>query len=250
MIPTDNGYRLAIAALLTAWIFKLPATAQDPSTLLIPAQANSTDQKTESATDPPPTSNDGATESLTTLRNRVTQSQLPDEEKKSLIEAISQAEASLSGAASLEKSAAEYQASLDSIPERTAKANHQLEDLTDFESSVADDAGLEELEAMLPQLSTQLATAKNDLSKAETSTSLASKRRQEIETDITKIEQQLSDVRSQIESSPAAPSSFEDEVQRETLLASEKQLAAQLSALRNEEALIEAEAAAGDTQAA
>lgn len=240
----DNGHRYAVFVFSVLLTISVCVTSSAQTPLPIPP-ANPAGQ---SDTPEPEQSPASSGSDLTTLRNRVTQSQLPDEEKAALTETISQAEASLAGAASLDTAAAEFQKGLQTLDQRAQQIKEQLEELKDFKPTGVADSTLEQLEAMLPPLTSQLATAKADLATAETAAALASERRQEIEALAPTVEQNLADRRTQIEASPTGTVSLAEETKREKTVAEEKQLAAQLSALRNEAALIDAESAAGLAQ--
>ncbi len=234
-------------ALLIALVLTPRAMAQNPLSPMTPsAQATSSGDK-------PPVTNGGTevapvSEAYATLENQINQSQLADTEKAALLASLSQASGKQTAAAGFEMAAAGFQQSLESLGQSVEQAKKELQDLTDFAPSLPSDPTLKELEGMLPPLVTQLATAKSDLTAAESAAAFESKRRQDLQTIIPDIEQQLADQRAALDGMPATNLSLADQVQREVAVAEERRLAAQLDSFRREAALLDAQAAAASAQ--
>ena len=236
-----------VAVFLAVILAVVQASGQVPFPPGMPApqQSNSNSNPSTVASQSPPVA---VNEELTTLRNGISQSQLAEEEKAALMGSVAATEATLASAAELEQSAQKFEASLTSLPQRTEQAKQNLVELKNYQPSLADDVTLEALETMLPQLTSQLSTAKTDLAKIESAAALAIKRRQEIEANIPVLQQQLTEIRNQIESATGSELALADQVQREDNKATASRLANQLNSIRNEAALIDAESAADIAQ--
>ncbi|MDF1844675.1 MAG: mechanosensitive ion channel [Rubripirellula sp.] len=235
------------AALLVLFLPFSLADAQVPipPTALAPQQPVSNGKPTA---EPTQQSAVPANEELTTLRNGITQSQLTEEEKAALLATVARTQSALASAAEFDRSAQDFKALLDSLPHRTEQAKQKLADPEEPQAGLQVEDTLEALEAILPQLTSQLATAKSDLARIESAAAVSIKRRQEIEVNIPLVQEQLTKVRDQLESKPAAEPTLADQVRREDREATANQLANQLISLQNEAALIDAESTADISQ--
>ncbi len=168
------------AALLVLFLPFSLADAQVPipPTALAPQQPDSNGKP---AAQPTQQSAVPANEELTTLRNGITQSQLTEEEKAALLATVARTQSALASAAEFDRSAQDFKALLDSLPQRTEQAKQKLADPEEPQAGLQVEDTLEALEAILPQLTSQLATAKSDLARIESAAAVSIKRRQEIE---------------------------------------------------------------------
>lgn len=181
-----------------------------------------------------------------TLRNRVGQSELADEEKAKILEVIDQAESQAAEAQARRVADASNQAAMAELPNRVESATADLQSLRAFEPEPSPNQDLAELEARLTALEGQLSTAKEGLVETDTAVAAASQRRAEIESELPKLEKQLAERRAQIETAKAntAPTLMAEATLAE-LTASESLLQATIAAMKSELALIDAESAAG-----
>ncbi len=181
-----------------------------------------------------------------TLRGRVTQSALADEEKTRILEVLTQAESQAKEADAKRAIAEQNQAAIKTVPNQVAAAKLELEKLKEFQPQPSPSQVLVELETRLTTLDGRLATAKEELAKADSSIAEITKRRSEIEAVLPNLEKQLLERKSQIESAQAEPgASLAVEVALAELVASEGLLQATIDAMRSESALIDTEAAVG-----
>ncbi len=180
------------------------------------------------------------------LRNRVTDAELSEEEKKAILAHLSRAESQTKEAVAKREVAAAFQGSLASLENRVGAAKDELKSLQDFQPQPVQSQSLPELEALLTKINSELATAKQAVSDAESVATRAPQKLRELETEIPGLDSQLAACRSLLDSTAVtAEPSLDLEARKLELAATEQLLLAALEASRNEAALIKAETTSG-----
>ena len=182
---------------------------------------------------------------LASLRSRLEQSQLDDEQKQTVLKAIEQSESQAQEAASQAAMAVQRAEALKTVAARAEESKQELNRLNNFQPQTFDET-LPELEARLATMDSELTTAKQAAADAESAMAQSTKRRREIETQIPELEKKLADRKSQtVPLSSATGTTLLAEANHVESIEAEKLLEARITALRSEIALIEAESAAG-----
>ena len=203
------------------------------------------------ATPQEPTKTGQAPNPLETLRNRVSQSELVEEEKLRILEVVAQAESQTSEAVTKNSMAEANRRALETVSARLESAKSELDALKQFQPQPAPPGQtLGELEARLAAIESDLNNVKRQLAEADASIGQMTKRRSEVASELPSLEKQLIDRKALVDSAKAAPAaSLAAEAALAELVVSETLLRATIDAMQSELALIDAEAAAGIRQA-
>ncbi len=187
--------------------------------------------------------------SLDSLRTRLTDSELSDEEKKPLLELLTRAESENKEATAKQKRAEAFRSAIQSLATRCESTKAELQKLRIAKVEPVTSSDLSELETQLASLEVELGKAKQAVADAESTMAGATQHRRDFETELSTLEKQLAERQSEI-SAHVSPSdnALLGEIQRAELLASEAVLKATIEVGKAESALIDAETSSGQRQ--
>ncbi|NNE00979.1 MAG: mechanosensitive ion channel [Pirellulaceae bacterium] len=178
------------------------------------------------------------------LKNQLSQSQLSEEEKTQIQEVLALGEKQANEAATKTAATAAKQAALDTIKQRVADYQDELEQLKDVDTAPIAAGSLPELEAALAQIESELAASQQAVTEADTAMAQASQRRRDGESELALLQKQVAPQANQV-AAAEADSSLAATAKRAEISAAESLLQARIADLKTESALIDAEQAAG-----
>jgi potassium efflux system protein len=178
------------------------------------------------------------------LRGRVAESKLSDDEKKATLQIIDQGESQLAELQTKKKLIDEREAALALVPERSKQLTQTLNALTKFKPESPDQDSLATLEIQLANSDAELKTAKKSVSESETAMMRASQRHREIEEELPTLQEKLAELKTSAENDLTPEATLQAQAEQ-----AESQVASQLTELRiaalnAEAALLDAELAA------
>ena len=180
-----------------------------------------------------------------TLRRRVEQSKLSEEDVKATLEVIDQGESQLAELQAKKKLLDERMAAMTLVPQRGKQLEKTLADLMKFEPELPQDDSLANLEVQLASTEADLAAAKKAVLDMETAMTRSAQRHRDIESELPLLQENLGELQAQSATGEAAT----DSTLRSQAQNAEAQVAADLitvriEALGAETSLLDAEVAA------
>jgi potassium efflux system protein len=270
--PTRNSLATWASRLIAiTWVLSLShAPAQNFGPLLNPPAVNAptqdSSQRTENQREKPPTSSnqDDAREDsapptkqdsspsetaskaalFKSLRSRVGESKLSDDEKKATLQIIDQGESQLAELQTKTKLIQERAAALAIVPQRSKQLSQTLDELTKFKPEIPKEDSLATLEIQLAKSEAELTAAKKSVLETESAMTRTSQRHREIEEELPTLQEKLAELKTPTQNDLSSEASLQDQAEQ-----AESQVAARLTQLRIESlnaetALLDAELAA------
>ncbi|TWU00962.1 mechanosensitive ion channel domain-containing protein [Stieleria varia] len=190
-----------------------------------------------------PTGNPPA--ATTSLRDRVTESDLEEAQKTQTLALIGQAEKQTADAKAKSELAKQRAAALETVTQRAEAARQSIRDLKDFKPSVAQNLSLADLEASLATLTESTRAAKQALAASESAMKDTAQRRAVIDAELPKLTASLEERKQQLQNAMASgDATLVGEAIVAELKSSVESLQADIEAIKAEKALLDAEVAA------
>ncbi|MFK8114933.1 MAG: mechanosensitive ion channel domain-containing protein [Rubripirellula sp.] len=180
---------------------------------------------------------------LTTLRARLLQSQVSEEEQQQVLAVIDQGESLVKEFTSQQTLVKKRTDALATVSQRVESTKREIASLVDFKPKVPA-APLPELEAGLATLEADLVVAKAAVADAEAAMAQATNRPREIEKQLPELQKKLDEIKAETPLNAASGTTLLAEAKRIEASVSKSLLETRVAALRAELALIEAESAA------